>query len=346
MKIDARSVDRFLRAPDSSVWAVLIYGPDRGLVRDRGVDLLAAWGAAPDDAFAFAALTDDDLKADPLRFADEIDALSLIGGARTVRLRLQSEVSAGPVVSRLLDTDAPPPAARLVIEAGDLKKTSKLRKAAEASPAAAAIACYPDNAQALERLAEEQLAADGLSLSRDARAALAPLIEGDRALARGQIEKLALYMLGGGRTTIEADDVTAACADASAAALYDFADAVASGDAAAADRLLQVSMTAGTAPVALCRALQRQFLRLSAIQTKRADGASLDRAIAMTGPPLYGPARDALNAQVRRWPADALAVALAQTLQAERRLKSTGAPDAALLGRLALALARGPRRAA
>ncbi len=348
MKVDARSVDRFLRTPDSQVWAALIFGPDRGLVRERGAALLTAWGAQVDDPFAFAALTEDDLKADPLRLDDELRALSLTGDQRAVRLRVTGDAGAAPVLAALeaAEEDRGVFAAKLVVEAGDLKKTSKLRKAVEASSGAAAIACYADTAQALERLADDWLAADGLSLTREARAALGPLIGGDRMLAKAQVEKLALYMLNADGAQITVEDVTAACVETTAAAVYDLAGAVASGDAAGADRLLHSALAAGASPVGLCRGLQRHFARLAAIHAKRETGAAQDRAIAMTGPPLFGPARDALLAQLRRWPADALERALSQTLSAERQLKTTGAADAAVLGRLVLALSRGPRRPA
>ncbi|HYD69016.1 MAG TPA: DNA polymerase III subunit delta, partial [Azospirillum sp.] len=39
MKLQGKAVDAFLRNPDPKVRAVLLYGPDAGLVRDRAAAL-------------------------------------------------------------------------------------------------------------------------------------------------------------------------------------------------------------------------------------------------------------------------------------------------------------------
>jgi DNA polymerase-3 subunit delta len=87
MKLAAARVTEFLRRPDPAVRAVLLYGPDAGLVRERA-DLLARL-VCPDlqDPFRVAELGGAQLAADPARLADEVAAQSLIGGRRVVRVR-------------------------------------------------------------------------------------------------------------------------------------------------------------------------------------------------------------------------------------------------------------------
>ena len=128
-------IDRFLAQPGSDIRAVLLYGKDRAVVRERA-DLVAAKSTQnPDDPFDVAVLTETDLSNDSTRLVDELAAMSLMGGRRLVRLKLTGEK--GPVdkaaadalkqhVDGLLNGEA-----MLLIEAGALAKDSALRKAAE-----------------------------------------------------------------------------------------------------------------------------------------------------------------------------------------------------------------------
>ena len=49
--------------------------------------------------------------------------------------------------------------ARIVIEAGDLKKSAPLRAFCEKAPSVAVISCYPDDAAAIGRLTDAELRA-------------------------------------------------------------------------------------------------------------------------------------------------------------------------------------------
>ena len=56
MKIAPRSIDSFVAAPPATLRAVLVYGPDSGLVRERGKMLMRAIVDDPDDPFRIATL--------------------------------------------------------------------------------------------------------------------------------------------------------------------------------------------------------------------------------------------------------------------------------------------------
>ena len=68
------------------------------------------------------------LSSDPARLADEAAAISMLGGRRAVRVR-----GAGNGLAALFEgfLECPPGDALVVVEAGDLPKSSALRKAFE-----------------------------------------------------------------------------------------------------------------------------------------------------------------------------------------------------------------------
>jgi DNA polymerase-3 subunit delta len=94
VKLAAGQVDGFLRRPDPQIRAVLLFGPDAGLVRERADTVARA--VCPDlrDPFRVAELTAATLAADPARLADEAAQISLMAGRRVVRLRDASDQQA------------------------------------------------------------------------------------------------------------------------------------------------------------------------------------------------------------------------------------------------------------
>src|SRR5438270_3752709 len=158
MKLPAGRVAAFLRRPDPGIRAVLFYGPDAGLVRERA-DAVAGT-VCPDlrDPFRVAELTAAALAADPARLADEAAQISMMGGRRVVRVRDAGDALA-PLCGRFL-AGAPAPANRqsdalIVIEAGDLPGRSALRRVFDEAPDAVAIGCYPDGARDLAAVIRE-----------------------------------------------------------------------------------------------------------------------------------------------------------------------------------------------
>src|SRR5262249_16375404 len=85
VKLPPARVARFRGRPDRARRAVLLYGPDTGLVRERA-DILART-VCPDlkDPFRVTDLNGSGLVADPARLADEAAQMSLIGGRRVIR---------------------------------------------------------------------------------------------------------------------------------------------------------------------------------------------------------------------------------------------------------------------
>ena len=125
MKLSPRAVDRFLREPDPAITAVLVFGPDAGLVRERAEALCRGVAGDVGDPFRIAELTPAALRESPTRLSDEAAALSLGGGRRVVRLRESSDALAGRFEALL---EEGPSAALVVVEAGDLPAKSALRR--------------------------------------------------------------------------------------------------------------------------------------------------------------------------------------------------------------------------
>ena len=207
--IKAYDVDKFIARPDPATPIVLVFGPDAGLVRERVDALVRASVDDPNDPFAFVRIEGEDLSANPSRLVEEAHTVPLFGGRRAVLVRAGSRNIAGAVETVIA---APSNECRIIIEAGDLRKTAPLRTLCEKAKVAAVLPCYADGARDLERLIDEEMRASNLSINAEARSALLALVGGDRLASRNEIRKLALYCKG--QKSVELADVMAVVADA------------------------------------------------------------------------------------------------------------------------------------
>jgi len=335
VKLSPARIEAFLRRPDPEIRAVLLFGPDLGLVRERA-DIVAR-SVTDDlrDPFRVADLAGAALAADPVRLADEAAQIGLMGGRRLVRVREAGDAQ-GAIFTRFL-ADSPGDAL-VVVEAGDLPARGSLRRAFDDAPRAVAIGCYPDTARDLAGVIGESLAAHQVTASRDAMEFLIAHLGGDRALTRAELEKLTLYAGDGGR--IELDDARLSIADSAALSLDDAVLAAAEGDAGGLDRALARVFQEGESPVAVVRAALRHLQRLHALAARIARGESADSALRGARPPIFFKQQDSFRRQLRRWSEARLRRQLDALADAEARIKTTGMPAETVCRAVLFELAR------
>jgi DNA polymerase-3 subunit delta len=231
--VKTSETDGFLRRPPKAVEVILVYGPDAGLVDERCRALLAT--AVPDlnDPFQLVRLGGDQIAANAERLLEEAGALAMFGTRKAIWVNgLDKPIDRG--VKLLLQ--GPTSENLVVIQAGDLAKTSPLRSLCEQSARAAALPCYTGGPRENAQLVEDILREAGLSIEAGAKRDLIGALGEDRRQSRSEIEKLALYMAG--EKTITGDDVATIIVDANAVAINGVIDAAFGGDYAALDQEL------------------------------------------------------------------------------------------------------------
>lgn len=335
MKLSGAAVDRFLDAPDVSIAAALIYGPDRGLVSERCRRLGGAVVEDLGDPFSVVELSMAAIKEDGARLSDEARAMSFGGGNRLVQLRSGTDTATSALSSYL---DDPAEGAVIIVDADELGPRSSLRKLFEAHDRTAAIACYPAEGRELGRSITAIFSKLGVSAAGDAVAMLTGTIGADHAMVRQELEKLALYV--GDNGTITTDDVAACLVDSGAVSLDQLAFAVGDGKSSDADVYLQKSVAEGVSEVAILRALQRHFQRLELVVSQSESGKSVSQAVSGLRPPVFFKMKDRFERQARTWSLRGLRQALGVLTDAEVACKSSGTPVALVCGRAVLAVSR------
>jgi DNA polymerase-3 subunit delta len=329
MKLDSRSVERFLRDPGATR-GVLLYGEDEGLVRARAATLVRVVVGQADDPFRVADLARDThggVKA-------EMTALSLTGGRRVVRLR----EAADSLTSALLAALEGPGEALLIVEAGALQTKSKLRALFEQRSDVVAIACQREEGRTLEETIRSVLGAREVSVDAQALAWLSGQLGADHGVTRQELEKLALFIGPGG--VVDADAAMQCVGDVAGLQLDDALLAAISGDIAAADRALELALAEGATPVGVLRMALMQMQNLQRVRAIVDAGATVSDAVRSARPPVFGRRVGPFTTAVRQWSAASLAGACGFLATAERECKRTGSPAEVLCRNAVMSLAR------
>ena len=340
-------IERFLASPPADVRVALIYGRDRGQVRERADALAKKITPNPDDPFDCAALTDSDLDSDGGRLSDELAAISMMGGRRLVRLRLDSE-KAGPdkAAAEALKAHVAGdfnPEAFFLVEGGGLGRDSALRKAAEsAKTGAVAIPIYEDETGDVARLVRESLAKEQVGLSGDALQLFVDRLPRERGVARQEIERLVLYLGPGSGRTAEAADLDAFLGVEPEASLGDAAAHAFGGRLGPAQAALRRARAEGESGPAVVRALGMYLGRLRQVLALSKSGAGLQEAAKSAGV-FWKNEREFLR-QARSWTLESLETLQPDVLEADRACKRTGSPDGLIAERLAMTIASRARR--
>lgn len=333
-------LERALQHWDAAVRLLLLGGPDESGVRAAAALAVAALADAA-DPLSLSELTPEQLAADPGALADEAAAISMFGGRRAIRVSGAGE-AVGTAVQLLLA--APVAGNPVIMLAGNLARTSNLRKLAEKSPLARLVLCYPLEGRALAGWLRTAAAARGLVLTRQVAERLLQATDGDIAILDSELDKFQLFLgaTPDHRQRLDGAAWLALGADSAEEDIGALVAAVVAGDAAATER--QLRLLEGSSAIPALRALARRLVQMLEARAAIDAGASAAAAVRGLRPPVYPfSAQDALAAALPHWPQPRIRRALQQMLAAERAIKQPASPGDAPGWQAILALGLGGR---
>jgi DNA polymerase-3 subunit delta len=337
--LKANEVDAFVARPSAERPIVLICGPDAGLVHERAEKIINASVDDPNDPFALVRIEGDSLASEPSRLVEEAHTVPLFGGRRAVWVKAGSRNFAAAVEAVVA---SPPTDCRIVIEAGDLRRTAPVRSICEKAKCAVVLPCYPDTERDLIRLVDDEMRDARLTIAPEARAALVSLIGGDRQASRSEIRKLALYAHGKDRVTL--DDVVAVVTDASALALDGVVDAAFAGRAPETEAQFSKAMAAGTSAGTILSWALRHVTQLHKARLALDAGENDFAAMRSFVPPIHFRREPMVKAALNTWTAPRLERAMEQLAETSLGARRTAALSDALAQRALLSLAQQARR--
>ena len=329
MKVAYRDTESFLKNPPPTIAAILVYGPDYGLMKERAEALGKTVVEDLNDPFNVSVLSEDDIATDPAKLSDEANAVSMMGGRRLVRI-----TNGGDKIEPALKAYLASPNSEtlIIIEARELSPRSKLRKLCETAKNAAALACYVEEERDLNRIIGDIFRHQNMPQpNRDALLWLSESLKGDRRRVRNEIEKLILYK-GKDSSPVTLEEAMIACGDGGVRSLEDLCYATTLSQTTQAVKILDALQNDGVEFMTILRTLQNHYKKLLFVKQLIAQGQSQLEAKKKLSPPLFFKVEKLFDASLSNWSEGYLTTMLQKLLDIESQSKQTGYEPFVLLG--------------
>ena len=342
MKASPRDINSYLEKLDPGLRAVLIFGKDDGLIRERRDIIARQILPEPADPFCLCLLSPEQVREDLARIADEMAAVSMTGGRRLVRLDNAGDTETGSVKNALAMNTGD---ALLLVTAGDLAPRSTLRSLFEKERGMLSIACYSDSTENLSSMITSHFRRHNIEAAREVVAYLTQHLGNDRLVTRAELEKISFYLNAregdeGPSKTLTLEETRALTSDASTLTLGDIASATTGRDQARLAGLLDKAAIEGIGSIEILRTVQARLQQLHLVRGQMDEGTPLKEALKHLRPPLFFKERDAFVAHLRSWPKKRLLSALDYAVRAEAECKKTGSPDFTIASKTCLDISR------
>ena len=323
MKLSGIKIASFIDNPPAHARGALVYGPDRGLTKEYQKKLTIKIVPDSEDPFLVTTLIADVIKANPSEIAMQGAQISLMGGRRVVVVTdADDKILSGIEEFMTVNTDT-----FLIVQAGDLKPTSKVRKLFESDNSLAAVPCYQDESRAVSAVLAEAMKNANIQMTRDGFDWAVGNMGADRLATRSEIEKLVLY--AGDTGVLSLNDVQACMVDASSHAMDDVVYAVGNGNIPALDSALGIILDEGTSLIGVLRIMNMHLMKLhrgviDIRSGKRAEDVARG---------VFFKRQNSFIGQLKSWSSTNLVRAIKVVQDAEEKCKQTGIPNEAYAGR-------------
>lgn len=322
MKIASNNIENFLKYPPSHIKAVLIYGPDLGMVSLRSRKL--AKTAIKDEAsdMSMVQISYDNIKNDPQYLASILCTTSLFCSKKAILVYDSAPTINKDLTPIILSNNNDN---FLIFSAGDLSASSSLRQLFEKESSLAAIPCYKEDQQTIKRLLETKLKQAGFSFDNNALEAMSQKFMGDQMVIISELGKLITYM--GDNKFISLSDVDAVITDNKEAIFDNIYNDLFSKDLKSGQLNINRALNDGTPEILIMRAIGRYLQNLYRVKKQIINGINEAVAISSLKPPLFYKQVPIFKKHLQIWTIGELSNLLHGLLKLEQECKDSTYPS-------------------
>lgn len=196
MKIANNQVDLYIqKIAQENIAGCLLFGPDESVINYR-FNLIAK-RIVPNlsDPFLVTNISKEQLSQDSGLIIDEFYSLSFLGGRKLILIK-ETENSLATILKSLFSDNAFQQKSQnfILIQAGDLDKSSALRKVCEDNPSFAAIACYEDDERTIKSFIEKILVAKQIEFNSQVVPYLYEKFGKNRQIVIAELQKIVTFL--------------------------------------------------------------------------------------------------------------------------------------------------------
>lgn len=304
--LKSSEVPRFIDNPPGDIVVLLVYGPNHGRVSDIVSRVTISVIGSLDDPFNLVSLSESQLKDAPGLLRDEFLSLSFTGGRKVIQIEDPGTVIARALPEAVAGTETDN---LLIIRAGNLKKTSSLRKYCEKSTFAACIPCYDDTQQELAGIIVSTLQSAGKNIDKAAINILLGSVGSNRLLLSEELQKLISYTGSANEVTIS--DIEVLSANSAESSLDEISDLTLSGSTSRAVERFSGIIASGVLPSQVLSTLNKNLIQIQKFRLAIEDGHSVDSILKTSRPPVFFKRQPIIKRQLGMWHSSTIKTALA-----------------------------------
>ena len=316
----------------------LMYGPNEGLIRDHIRKIKNNY--LDDVDFEEVSLTGKSLDLNPDILETSANSISMFNSYKLIILESLKDKN----ISELENVISLAPAqTMLVVKAGNLKKSSKLRKLFESNAGCYALACYEDDAKSMMRLIDSFIKENNISFDRDIKNYLMQTLSTDRMISFNELQKISLFY-SNAETIPNLDEIKNLLNDTSSNNLQKMNESVMYGNTTKSSNIISKLLSEGNNPISILRSLINYLKRVQKVKVEMKKGSNFDTAIKFLRPPLFWKDKDNFQQHCLRWPLNTIERNLSQLLDTEIDCKTNSKLSSILCERSILTICHEGKR--
>lgn len=277
MKIAPFKIDEFIKNIDQNpdISAVLIYGPEAGLATIRFREIAHKISPDINDPFLVSNISIKQIEENKNLLFDEFFSISMIPGRKLIKIdAANNKITAN--LKSLFESEAKSDNF-LLINAGDLDKSSSLRNFAEKHPKIATIACYEDNLATISKVIRDKFVENNIKMENDVMPFITNKLGKNRLVILNEIDKIITYLDGEKLLTLKiAEDLLS---DISESNILEFVNNFVALNLQKSMFILDQIYYQKTSPIVIIRYLQNYFLKLLKSVSNIQNGSNVESQI-------------------------------------------------------------------
>ena len=319
-----------LSRPDPNIRFYLLSGVDEAGSRALYQKLEAAMGP---DAERID-INSGKLKDDPALLASEAAAISLFGGARFIRLTVESSGdNAVPAIDALLQAEVA--GNPVVAIAGALTAKAKLLKLADDHPLARSCISYMPEDRDIVGIVQEIAKTKHLWAGPEVARMIGAMVNNDRGLINNELEKISLYLNSSADNVLEVthDALKKLGAETLEEDIGEAIDVTLGGHAKMLQPMLTRMDATGVNEIRLIRSLAMRVQQLAALRGEVEAGSNPNAVVEATRS-IFWKDKPAIKAQLALWDSAKLARIMSRLYETEQAIKASVTAGGILLRQL------------
>jgi DNA polymerase-3 subunit delta len=274
---------------------ILLYGPNEGLIREN-VNKIK--GIFKKDSLEEISFTGKYINEQPEIFNDEIQTISMFHDKKLIFIEQPLDNNVALFESIFLNM---PDKILIILIAGNLTKSSKIRKLFESSSQCLSCANYDDDLKVSSQQINDLEKNIQKVFDKDIKNYLNQNLSSDRMISKNEIEKIILLYSERNKEP-SLDEIKSIFNDNADLELNKISQIVFSGNPKKVSVILNKVFDAGIGPVTIIRTLINYVQRIETTQIALKKNRDFDSAIKGLRPPVFWKEKDLFKLHCTKWP--------------------------------------------